>query len=246
MTDLEPLPARVAERWPGREVLVLAATGSTNDVAKERARAGAPAGLVVVADRQTAGRGRMGRSWHSASGEGLYLSVLVQAPASPAAMTRLPLASAVAVHESLERIAPGLRVKWPNDVLAADGRKLAGILCEGLGRVVIVGVGLNIAHAEMPEPLRSIAVSLRMLGASAPSRTEVAIALLHALDDWLPRCETEWNEVRSAWLAASETIGRHVRIADIEGRAVALDDDGALVVETARGERKRVVSGDVE
>lgn len=234
MGDLEVLPALVAARWPGRELVVLGETGSTNDVAKERARAGAPPGLVVVADRQMAGRGRLGRVWHSPPGAGLYLSAIVPAPG---VATRVPLAAAVAAARALGPWAPGLHVKWPNDVLAGDDRKLAGILCEATAGRVIVGIGVNVGHADFPAELAATAVSLRMLGAT-PDRAVVALALLDALDEWLPRADADWPAVRSAWCQASRTIGAHVRT------AVDLDDDGALVVE-ALGHRHRVVSGDL-
>lgn len=240
MGDLDALPARVATRWPGREVVVLDETGSTNDVAKARARGGARPGLVVVADRQTAGRGRAGRTWHSSPGEGLYLSALFAAPPVP---TRVPLACAVAAARALGQWAPGLHVKWPNDVLTRDGRKLAGILCEGAAGGVIVGIGVNVGHSTFPAELAETAVSLRMLGATT-DRGAVAQALLEALDEWLPRADRDWPAVRAAWCAASRTIGTHVRTAELEGTAVDLDEDGALVVEVA-GRRARVISGDL-
>jgi BirA family biotin operon repressor/biotin-[acetyl-CoA-carboxylase] ligase len=237
------LPALIAARWPGRDVRVLEEVGSTNDVVKEAARAGAPPGLVVVADRQSAGRGRAGRAWHSPTGAGLYLSTLVPAPPVP---TRVPLACAVATHEALRGLAPGagLHVKWPNDVLADEGRKLAGILCEGLGRTIVVGIGVNVAHVAFPADLAATAVSLRMLGASA-DRAGVALALLEALDAWLERARADWPAVRAAWRQASQTLGRPVRVGGVAGTAVDLDDDGALLVDTAAG-RRRVVAGDLE
>ena len=181
---------------------------------------------------------------HSPAGVGLYLSALVEAP--PVA-TRVPLACAVAVAEALASLVPQVTIKWPNDVLAPDGRKLAGILCEGLSRAraVVVGVGVDVGHEQFPAELAPHAVSLRMLGADA-ERGEVALALIGALDAWLPRAVTDWQAVQAAWRARCGTLGQPVRVGELEGTAVDLDDDGALVVEDARGRRQRVVAGDVE
>lgn len=239
--DLEALAADAARRWPGRTFQVLEEAGSTNDVAKEAARAGALPGLVVVADHQSAGRGRAGRAWHSPPGAGLYLSTFVAAP--PIA-TRIPLAAAVATHEALAALIPSgpLALKWPNDVFAS-GKKLAGILCEGLARGIVVGIGVNVAHASFPPELTATATSLTLLGARI-DRTSVALRLVDALDAWLPRAASDWPGIRAAWSAASATLGRTVRVGTIEGTATALDDDGALVLDTATG-RQRVVAGDV-
>jgi BirA family biotin operon repressor/biotin-[acetyl-CoA-carboxylase] ligase len=231
------LAARFAERWPGRPLVHVEEVGSTNDVVKQAARRGAAPGLVAIADRQTAGRGRAGHTWHSPAGAGLYLSLLVAAPPVP---TRVPIAAAVATHEALGAFVSGLHVKWPNDVLSEGGKKLAGILCEGLGRTIVVGIGVNVSHESFPEELRD-ATSLHMLGSIA-DRVDVAVTLVAALDAWLTR---PWPDVRAAWSAAASTLGTAVRIGDVSGTAADLDDDGALLVDTAGG-RKRVVAGDVE
>lgn len=161
----------------GQPLLHLAEASSTNDVAKERALAGAPEGLVVVADRQTRGRGRRGRSWTSAAGQGLYFSALLR-PGWPAADAPwLGVLAGLAAWQAVHALgAARAAVKWPNDVLV-DGRKLGGVLVEpriAAGRVefAVLGIGINVAQADAdwPDDLRGVAVSLHALGV----RTDVA------------------------------------------------------------------------
>src|SRR5262249_5814013 len=144
-------------RWLGRELVWLPRTGSTNDEALARARAGAPHGLVIVADEQTRGRGRLGRVWHSPPGDNLYLSVLLRRDRPPAWALPLPLIAGVAVSDTLEGFSCGTAIKWPNDVLI-DGRKVAGILTEsstvgGRLEAIVVGIGVNVNVADLPPEL---------------------------------------------------------------------------------------------
>ncbi|HTA19793.1 MAG TPA: biotin--[acetyl-CoA-carboxylase] ligase, partial [Polyangia bacterium] len=159
MDDLSPtrLDARLRTRWLGRAYEWHEACASTNDLAATRARAGAAQGLVVATDQQSAGRGRLGRAWHSPAGENLYVSILLR-PARPAPeIPPLTLLAGAAVARALTALGLAPRLKWPNDVqLVGDGnRKVAGILTEMSsegGRVghVVVGVGLNVNGAEFP------------------------------------------------------------------------------------------------
>jgi BirA family biotin operon repressor/biotin-[acetyl-CoA-carboxylase] ligase len=216
------MPVRVGGGW---RVEVVPSTGSTNADVAARARAGEAPGLVIVAEAQTAGRGRLDRSWVSPPRAGLTFSVLLSAPPSP----WVPLLGGVAVVQGLAALDVTAELKWPNDV-QVGGRKLAGLLAEvvatpdGSSRVVL-GVGLNVSTRAEELPVGRAATSLALLGAST-DRLTILRALLRALAgpatpaDYRDRCATLGAPVR-----LELPDGRYV-----EGRAEAVDDDGHLVV----------------
>jgi BirA family biotin operon repressor/biotin-[acetyl-CoA-carboxylase] ligase len=230
-----------------------AAIGSTSDRLKELARAGALPWTAVVAERQTSGRGREGRSWESPVG-GVYLSVLLRPQAARTAL--LPLAAGVAVAEAVQGFGVTGELKWPNDVLV-DGRKLAGILAEassGASGVewVVLGVGVNVSidPAELPEPLRETATSLAVCGARGARPLDVAAAALARLSVWYDALRSEPQRVISAWRSrAVPWWGALVEVrtagGERQGRLVTIDEEGALVLETPAGERLRLFSGEV-
>lgn len=227
-----------SNRWSDH--VHLEATPSTNDEAVARARAGAPSGLVVTTDHQTAGRGRLGRRWSDLPAErSLPVSVLVDAPA---AATLVPHATGLAVVE-VARV--GARLKWPNDVLVG-GRKIAGILVEAVGDRLVIGTGINLdwRGVDRDGPWTSIA---EVTGA-APDRWNVLGDLLSALDRRLTQLERDPTLVREAYRRACETLGREVRAqlpsGVVVGVAEDIDDRGALLIRS--GERALVVTaGDV-
>ncbi|MDQ7991526.1 MAG: biotin--[acetyl-CoA-carboxylase] ligase [Propionicimonas sp.] len=245
---MDPL---VDEGWLARElgtrrwtqVRTVAESGSTNADLAALARAGAPSGLVLVADHQTAGRGRFARVWTAPPGASLAVSVLLRPPAVPAQRWLwLPLLAGLAVVDGL-RAAGGVdaRLKWPNDVLIG-GRKVCGILAERVESAepaAVVGMGINtlLAEADLPVPT---ATSLAIEGSTA-SPAEVARAVLLAFDAWYGR----WlagEDLREAYAAACDTVGRTVRVelspGDApEGAAVGVDAEGRLLVRTASGTR---------
>lgn len=231
--------------------------GSTNDVAKELAEAGALHGEVVVAEHQTAGRGRRGRGWSSPPRRNLYLSVILRPDLPPARAPELTLLASVAVCQAVRQAGiPGAAIKWPNDVLAG-GRKLAGVLTEMAAEVervqwLVLGVGVNVNATEddFPPELRAVATSLLVARGAPVPRALFAAALLTGLEEWLDRHAADgFGPVRSAWREMSDTLGREVRVraggADLVGVAEDVDEAGALLVRTASG-LERVVAGDVE
>ncbi len=220
-------------------------TGSTNADAAAWAREGAPHGAAVLADRQFAGRGRLGRHWLSAPGA-VLLSVVLRPPLAVSRAPLLSLAAAVAVADVG---GSALRIKWPNDVLAADGRKVAGVLAEMEsegGRLVhaVVGIGVNVAAVPADLPL---ATSLVAAGSDTPpDRVVLAVSLTRAL---LAACDQVVHEpgvLLDRWRKQSHTLGRVVRVGECVGQAVDIDDDGALRIATEDGTLQRVVAGDVE
>ena len=231
--------------------------GSTNDVAKELADEGALHGEVVIAERQSAGRGRRGRSWSSPPRKNLYLSVVLRPDLPPARAPEVTLLAAVAVCQAVRRAGvASAAIKWPNDVLAS-GRKLAGVLTEMAAEVervqwLVVGIGVNVnaAAGDFPDELRELATSLLIERGHPVPRALFAAALLTALEEWLDRHAAEgFAPVRAAWREMSDTLGREVRVrvgsADLVGLAEDVDETGALLVRTASG-LERVVAGDVE
>jgi BirA family biotin operon repressor/biotin-[acetyl-CoA-carboxylase] ligase len=215
---------------------------------------------VCLAEFQTAGRGRRGRRWSTPLGAGICLSVGWQFAGMPAELSALALAVGVAVRRVLARVA-GLTIalKWPND-LVCDGRKLGGILlelaAEGHGGAhVVAGVGLNVALPPDLLPILSDwprgAIDLEtVLGREPPSRTVLAAALVSELAALLVDYPAGgFAAYRGEWEAGDYLRGRPVRVDDvagsIAGTALGIDDDGALLVEAAGGERRRIVAGDV-
>lgn len=255
MEDLLPLQqAPLPTRWAGRPLKLLAQTGSTSDDAREAARAGAPQGFSVVADAQTAGRGRRGRAWHSPPGASVYLSMVLRPALSPAEAPVLTLACGLAVRDAAAEFVRGreVRLKWPNDV-RVDGRKLAGLLVEGslAGESLqwaVLGVGLNVRESAWPEELRDTATSLEALGDRAPPRAEVLRALFAQLERRVEQVQrpAERPALLAELRARCETLGQRVRVEGVEGLAESLEEDGGLALRTPSGERVVVRAGEVQ
>ena len=242
-TDRLALLLEGPTRWSPFEHLV--EVGSTNEVVAARAVAGAPSGLVVVADHQTAGRGRLNRTWVDVPGRSLLMSVLVEAPRVP---TLVPLAAGLAVADAVEAAGVVASLKWPNDVLVRDA-KCAGVLVEGVGARLVVGIGVNVdwrgvARAVAGAPWTSIADAV----GRAVNRWEVVADLLGALDRWLVTVERAPDELLDAYRGRCATLGNEVRVdtprGGVAGVAVGVDGDGALIVRGPRGE-VTIRAGDV-
>lgn len=233
-------------------VEVLDEVGSTNDVVAERAGSGTPAGLVVVADRQTAGRGRRGRAWEDVGAEGsLLVSTLLDTP--PRHATLVPLAAGVAVADALRRRGVPARLKWPNDVLvpAADGlRKCAGILTEQHGRHLVVGMGVNVDWRGVARDGERAGWSsvAEALGADV-DRWDLLADILRALEAWTRDLARDPVRLLASYRTRCATLGQQVEVSVpsgevVEGRAVDLGQDGSLVVEGAAGP-VTIAAGDV-
>lgn len=241
----------------GRDIRVFQETTSTNDIADKLARDGVKEGVVVFAESQSRGRGRLGRAWLSPSGRGLWFSILLRPPLAPQAATRLTILAATAVARAV-RLGTGLtpEIKWPNDILIR-GRKVVGILTELSAeldhiRHMILGVGIDVNQAagDFPPELRSVATSLRIEAGQVFDRPTLAAAVVRELDaDYARLCHGSFEDIATEWAAQCTTLGRNVTIRmgdrSLQGRAEALDDDGALIVRTEHGRLERVVGGDV-
>ena len=241
----------------GRDIRVFQETSSTNDVVEKLARDGVPEGVVVFAESQTKGRGRLGRKWLSPAGRGLWFSVLLRPNLRPQAATQMTIATAVAVARAIRQqtgLKPG--IKWPNDILL-QGRKTAGILTELSAEldhikylVIGIGVDVNVAPTEFPPDLRKLATSLRTESGRVHNRADVAVAILRALDDDYARIAAgHFEAVANEWAEHCTTLGQpvtiHIGDRRIHGRAEALDEDGALLLRTEHGRLERIIGGDV-
>ena len=226
---------------------------STNLEAGKRAAEGAPEGLVIVADEQTAGRGRLGRQWASPKGAGLYFSIVLRPEVEARVWPLITFVAALAVHDALLQCC-GLQtdIKWPNDLLAND-RKLCGILAETWeGGSVVLGIGVNLSSTSFPEDLRGTATSVESLTGNIPNREMVLQTLLDAFqtrystllkEGGAERVITDWSK------CSSFAFGKRIRVKNgheiLEGITRGLERDGALRVETSSGEIRIVRAGDV-
>lgn len=247
---MRPLRPRTGAGALGGPLVHLDVVGSTNDHARELALAGAPHGTVVVAEGQTAGRGRQGRTWSAPRGRALTLSALVRLESRE--LEALPLAAALAIGEACEAVA-GVRcaIKWPNDVWI-DRRKVAGVLIEArpTERWAVVGIGLNVCTtaAELGEELRGSATSLHIATGGPVDRDATLDVLMERLAGWIARLG-EPAAVAAAFRARDALHGQRISWTAAgnryEGEARGIEDDGALIVFTDSGERLRLEAGEV-
>jgi BirA family biotin operon repressor/biotin-[acetyl-CoA-carboxylase] ligase len=253
-------PAELAPHLSGtwRDVRWYAELDSTQSVARELARAGAAAGTTVIAERQTAGRGRLGRQWHSPGGLNLYTSIVLRPDLAPSSVPQVALVVGAAVAAAVaEETALRPAIKWPNDVLL-DGRKVAGILTEMESEVdrvhwVIAGVGVNLntPGSRFPPELRAKASSLMLASGRRIDRAAFTGRLLAALEARYGRFLQEGfgASVRAEWESYSCLTGTEVQVATPEGeqrgRVLGLDHDGALRLEAADRSIVRIVAGEV-
>jgi BirA family biotin operon repressor/biotin-[acetyl-CoA-carboxylase] ligase len=224
----------------GKPLHILAETPSTNDEAHSGAKRDAPHGATWVAEQQSAGRGRRGRTWLSPRGEGLLFSVLLRSPCTPQRLPLIALLAGLAVRDGILEAAPSAAVgiKWPNDVYA-DGRKLAGVLVEAITvgdkvDAVVVGIGVNVHTRHFADDIADRATSVALVsgGGPPPDRSTLLAAILAALDrDLHVVLSRGLGLVRSRLEAVDVLRGRRVRSdTGDSGVASGIDDDGRLVV----------------
>ena len=254
--DTDELRIRLTGKTIGCVFHYLETVDSTNHVALRLAQEGAPEGTVVMADRQTAGKGRLQRVWQSPPGCNIYLSVILRPTASPPEASRITLLSGVAIAEAIASICPaGVTIKWPNDVLIR-GRKVCGILAEmatvGGSRAVILGIGLNvnIRREDFDPGHRDMATSLFEETGRTHSREDVVFLLC----EWLERSYesfrcTGFAPIREKWIARSDMTGKRIRVLfrdEVqEGVMAGIDLDGKLLLNDGQGDVRRITAGDV-
>jgi len=258
VTPREVLPGLATARF-GRQIEYRESVGSTNDLAKQLARSGAPEGLVVLADEQVAGKGRLGRSWTTPKGSALAMSLVLRPDVPPHEAPRVTLVAAVAAAQAVRQVT-GLpaEIKWPND-LQLGGRKFCGILTEMDAEVervlfLVCGVGMNVNldPAQLPTEFRESATSLLGEAGGPVSRAALVRAILErfeaAYDELLAGC---FGPTLDRWRRLSCTLGREVYVqalsgaAGLSGIAEDVDADGALLVRDPLGKVHRVIAGEV-
>jgi BirA family biotin operon repressor/biotin-[acetyl-CoA-carboxylase] ligase len=235
------------------QLMHFTSVGSTNQLALEAAQMGRRSG-VWIADEQTAGRGRGGHEWHSAPGNGLYVSALVAPRIASSDGPRLSLATGLAAQLAvLETTGLQMDLRWPNDLMFGE-RKCGGILVEsaldaGALRYAVVGIGINVLHQSFPDELRAVATSLRMESGSDYAREPLLAALLRALNRELTGLEQGSDALLERFSAASSWVnGKRVKVGEAGGYTGwtrGLDANGFLLVEDDEGVMHTVLSGGV-
>ncbi|MEM2446326.1 MAG: biotin--[acetyl-CoA-carboxylase] ligase [Candidatus Bathyarchaeia archaeon] len=241
----------------GKYIFFSREVSSTNDWAKELAELGAPEGTVAIAETQTSGRGRLGRRWHSPKG-GLWFSIILKPNLKPSETVKLVFLASLAVAETLRELC-GLKAetKWPNDVLV-DGRKVCGILSEmkTVGEkvdYVVVGVGVNVninVEKELPPELRETATSLKAMLGKEISMENLFKGLLEKMESLYQSFLMEgFNPILVKWKSYASFLGCEVEVLQgnerLEGLALDVDGDGALVLKLKDGTVRRVFVGDL-
>lgn len=237
-------------------------TQSTNTLLLEAAADGAPEGTVYVADEQTLGRGRGGHTWHSAPGDGLYVSILTKPSLHLREALWISLATALAAQAAIKSCAGvDVDLRWPNDLLVPEssgsGKKLGGILVEtavepdaaATLRYAVIGIGINIHQEAFPPDLTLLATSLRLTTRTEQSRNTLLLALLRALDFELTRLELQLPDLLQRFSAGSTWVrGKHVHVPEqggYDGITAGLDERGFLLIDMEDGSRRTVLSGGV-
>lgn len=231
---------------------------STQPIALEEEQNGAPDGMIVVAEEQTAGKGRMMRPWSSASGKGIWMSVICRPHLMPQQAPQMTLVAAVAVTRAIEEIT-GLEptIKWPNDLLIA-GKKITGILTELQAdpdrvKAVILGIGINVNHEEsdFPEELQSLATSLKIASGQKVNRAQLIAKIADYLELYVSMYEKSGFEpIKLVWEGYTNTIGKRIRAVmlneTIEGTALGISDEGILELRLDDGTIRGIYSADIE
>ncbi|HID36309.1 MAG TPA: biotin--[acetyl-CoA-carboxylase] ligase [Ghiorsea sp.] len=226
---------------------------STNKEVLRQAAQGAKEGLTIVAEQQSNGKGRLGRTWETVD-HALAMSVLLRPPIDIAQVSQLSLVSAVAAHEALALFAAQTRIKWPNDLLI-DGKKVCGILTEMQqdkhGLAVVIGLGINVSDPKSgwAKDMRTPPTSLNTYCVQNIHKDDVLQAILESLNTWYNRfIQNGFTPIRNAWekahIANGQTVSVHDGNSYIQGIALGLAEDGALCL-LVNGEEQRIIAGDV-
>ena len=251
----EELKSHRKTKWIGQEIFYLKEIDSTNNKIKSLADEGAGNGTLVIAEGQTAGRGRRGRSWESPKGSSVYMSLLLRPQIRPDNASMITLISALAVAKAVSKLTKrAAGIKWPNDIVM-NGKKICGILTEMslcLMEIdhIVVGIGINVHTESFPEEISNVATSLFLETGEHYKRTELIAAVWEAFEHYyeiylqtedLSRLVEEYN-------ASLANLNQMVRVLDpnepFEGKAMGITERGELIVDTAEG-RKLVSSGEV-
>jgi BirA family biotin operon repressor/biotin-[acetyl-CoA-carboxylase] ligase len=256
MIKVEKIMSMLETEYVGREIHYFQKLSSTNTVAKEQAKKGAKEGTVIIAETQTHGHGRLNRPWISPKG-GVWLSVILRPKFAPEEAPKMTLITSVAVAKTLHRLySLKAEIKWPNDVLV-DNKKVCGILTEAStnGKTVnfiIVGIGINANFTleALPDNLQMTATTLKEVLRENVNVEKLICALLKEFEEqYVLFREKKFKALLEEWRRLAGFLGKKIEVTSFGeswiGRAVDIDESGALIIELADGERKRVLAGDV-
>ena len=254
------VPSLVRSELPhgeiGHKIVHYFRADSTNSAALQLDAQDGPHGTVVIAEEQTAGRGRLGRNWYSEKSSGIYASIILRPPLSPVAAPILTLLAGVAAHRAVRSTTGlGVDIRWPNDLLV-NGKKVCGILTEmkaELDRLhmVVLGIGINVNHRAMPEELKAIATSLALEGGRSYSRLQILAELLRDVERYYHMLLEEGNAaiVREWSAASSYAEGKRVRVKagerEYSGTTTGLEPSGALKILRDDGQPELLVAGEI-
>ncbi|MDO5298725.1 MAG: biotin--[acetyl-CoA-carboxylase] ligase [Clostridia bacterium] len=239
--------------WAGREIVYLRSVDSTNRYARQLAQEGAAHGTLVLADEQTAGRGRRGRGWISPAGESIYMTLILRPQAHPSQVAQLSLATALAVAQGITRsCGVEARIKWPNDIVC-QGRKVCGMLLEMNAdeqsvHDVVAGIGINVHPGAVSEEIAETAGALDVLCGRTLRRAEIVRGFLRAFEE-VDALMADGEAFMRAYCEHSATLGRRVQVIGLNGSfigtALGVTGSGALIVEDEQGKRHEVLAADV-
>ena len=240
-----------------KDIIYLNETDSTNTRAKELAAQGAPEGTLIIAEKQTKGRGRRGRSWFSPPGGGIYFSLILRPIISPSETPRITLMTAVVLAETLISLMKlKLRIKWPNDILV-NGKKLAGILTEistemDAVNYIVVGLGMNVNTQleDLPKEIKKTATSILIETGKQFPRVKLIKHYLKLYEKYYDMFKNnDFEPIMKRWKELADIIGKQIRVDVIGkthiGKVVDVDNDGVLILKDDQGKLQRIFSGDV-
>jgi len=252
----ENLKQNLAGKFIGHQLHYYEEIGSTNDEAFRLGVAGAPEGTALIAERQSAGKGRMQRVWHSPAGVNVYTSIILRPHFEPVRAPQISIAAGVAVAETINQYCPGkVQLKWPNDV-QIGGKKICGILAQMKMSVntidfVVVGIGINVNlnHEEFPPDIQEIATSLSIETGNEISRLELIIRLYENMAKWYKELlQNGFSPIKEKWLSLSPMIGKPVSVMfqdeTVSGKAIGIDEDGSLILLAVGNKEIKVSAGD--
>lgn len=243
----------------GRYIHYYDEVDSTQIIAHELARDGAEDGTVVIAEEQTAGKGRMQRPWDSQKGKGIWMTVIIRPNILPHQAPQFTLVTAVSIIQAMKSLYENFtpEIKWPNDILIG-GKKCTGILTEMIAEMdaikgLLVGIGINVNQKleDFPEEIQSIATSISIEEGKEVDRAELVATILKYLEQYTDEyVQNGFGEIKKLWEEASCTIGKRIKATTlreiIEGQAIGITDEGVLEIELDIGEIKKVYSADIE
>ncbi|MCF6408209.1 biotin--[acetyl-CoA-carboxylase] ligase [Pseudalkalibacillus salsuginis] len=240
----------------GQEIHYEESVSSTQEIAHRHALNNAPEGTIVIADEQTSGRGRLGRSWHSPKGSGVWMSVILRPNIPPQKAPQLTLLAAVSVVQGVQQVTgEDAQIKWPNDILI-DGKKVVGILTElqaEADRVnsVIIGIGINVNTAAFPDEISNIATSLKIASGTEIERAHLVRSILEKMEKlYTLYLEHGFSPIKLLWEGSAASLGKRIRVrtiaGELYGKAQGITEEGVLLVEDDLGTVHRVYSADIE